>query len=228
MTSTEPRRVLPVLIATTAICGGATICAAPTATAAPLLPEGSSPPVAAAHLDDMGDRSGGADAAAKTRRPPPLLREPVTLEVPDLGIETAVVRTSMDANGAVLVPEDILVTGWFDGGRRLDARQGNTVIVGHRDSATQGSGALYAIEDIPVGSKITVTGRDGTPYAYDVTSVEFIDKANLPGEAARVFTRYGPHRLVLITCGGAFDESAGSYLSNIVVTAVPVPDSSTL
>ena len=146
----------------------------------------------------------------------------MSLEIPDMGVESAVVRTSMDTNGAVVVPEDVLVTGWFDSSRRLAARQGSTVIVGHRDSASQGSGALYAIEEVPIGSTISVTGRDGTPYDFRVESVEFIDKANLPSEAARVFTRYGPHQLVLITCGGAFDPAAGSYLSNVVVTAVPI------
>jgi hypothetical protein len=28
---------------------------------------------------------------------------------------------------------------------------------------------------------------------------------------------------VLITCGGAFDEGARSYLSNVVITALPAP-----
>lgn len=166
--------------------------------------------------------------AVQSRRTPAPLREPMSLDIPDLGIESTVQRTSMDSDGAVVVPEDVLLTGWFDSSRRLAARQGSTVIVGHRDSASQGSGALYAIEELPIGSTITVSGRDGTRYDFRVDSVEFIDKANLPSEAARVFTRYGPHRLVLITCGGAFDSAAGSYLSNVVVTATPIPGTSDL
>lgn len=161
------------------------------------------------------------------RATPPRLREPVTVRVPDLGIDSPVIRTWMDAGRGVIVPEDVLVTAWYDGSRRLGARQGSTVIVGHRDSATQGSGALYAIEELPLGSRVSVTARDGTVHDFTVESVEFIDKANLPAEAPRVFTREGPYRLVLITCGGAFDSAAGSYLSNVVVTAVPTPGMAT-
>ena len=45
-------------------------------------------------------------------------------------------------------------------------------------------------------------------------------KADLPLD--EVFQRSGPPRLVLITCGGPFDRTTGSYQENIVVTAVPV------
>ena len=150
-------------------------------------------------------------------------REPAELSIPELGIEAEVLRTWMDGSASLVVPEDVLVTGWFDGSRRLDASYGSTVIVGHRDSAVQGTGALYAIEELPVGAAITVTDRSGTPHEFVVDSVEFIDKDSLPQEAPRIFTHRGPYRLVLITCGGVFDESIRSYESNVVITALPAP-----
>ena len=150
-------------------------------------------------------------------------REPISLSIPDLGVESPVVTTSMDASRSIVVPEDVMETGWYDGSRRLGASYGSTVIVGHRDSATQGSGALFGIEEIPLGATITVTAQDGTPHEFIVDSVELIDKSLLPTEAPRIFTRTGDYRLVLITCGGAFDEGARSYLSNIVITALPAP-----
>lgn len=150
-------------------------------------------------------------------------REPISLSIPDLGVESPVVTTSMDASRSIVVPEDVMETGWYDGSRRLGASYGSTVIVGHRDSATQGSGALFGIEEIPLGSTITVTAQDGTTHEFIVDSVELIDKSLLPAEAPRIFTRTGDYRLVLITCGGAFDEGARSYLSNVVITALPAP-----
>ena len=200
----------------------ATAAAEPARTrATPAEPSGSagrstivSEPRGDARLDD--------DAVAP--RAPAQVRAPATLQVPDLCVESPVVRTSMDASRSIIVPEDVLLTGWFDGSRRLGARQGSTVIVGHRDSASQGSGALYAIEELSIGSRITVLGLDGTAYDFTVDSVEFVDKATLPREAPRIFTRSGPYRLVLITCGGDFDASAGSYLSNVIITAAPASD----
>jgi len=150
-------------------------------------------------------------------------REPISLSIPDLGVESPVVTTSMDASRGVTVPEDVMETGWYDGSRRLGASYGSTVIVGHRDSATQGSGALFGIEELPLGSTITVTAQDGTTHEFIVDSVELIDKSLLPAEAPRIFSLTGEYRLVLITCGGAFDEGARSYLSNVVITALPAP-----
>jgi hypothetical protein len=150
-------------------------------------------------------------------------REPISLSIPDLGVESPVVTTSMDASRGVVVPEDVMETGWYDGSRRLGASYGSTVIVGHRDSATQGSGALFGIEELPLGSTISVTAQDGTTHEFIVDSVELIDKSLLPAEAPRIFALTGDYRLVLITCGGAFDESIRSYESNVVITALPAP-----
>jgi hypothetical protein len=236
------------LIITLAIAG----CAA---TALSVAPGGAGEPTTAlpiAHRDDMGPDDMGPDdmgpddmgpgrdqappptaAASQEARPPtssspPVparLREPISLALPDMGVEAPVTATGMDEGGIIAVPEDVLVTAWFDGSRRLGAPYGSTVIVGHRDSATQGSGALYAIEDVPLGALLTVTDRGGRQHRYVVESVEFVDKTALPAEAPRIFTHRGPHRLVLITCGGDFDEEARSYLSNVVVTALPAPAS---
>lgn len=251
MNSDRLWRSLTVLVAAIAVAGTAAAATTAGPTAAPLPVEGSSPPGAVAHRDDMAagrswtgtttpaapapstrqpeavDDTTIPDAVDDTtmpepRRPPSRLRVPVALQIPDLGVDSNVAITSMDENRSVLVPEDVLLTGWYDGSRRLGARQGSTVLVGHRDSASQGSGALAAIDQIPIGARVTVTGADGSRYAYAVETVELIDKANLPVESPRIFTRAGPHRLVLITCGGAFDAAAGSYLSNVVVTAIPV------
>ena len=38
---------------------------------------------------------------------------------------------------------------------------------------------------------------------------------------SRLFTTQGPHRLVLVSCGGAFDPVRRTYADNVVVTAVP-------
>jgi hypothetical protein len=233
VTSGRHWRAMTGLLAAAVVTGTLSAAFMPGLAAAPLMPEGSRPPGAAAHGDDTGqeqpaplvqsaiiaaqadptDDSGSAIPAS--------LRVPIGIEVPDLGIESDVVHVGLDPWNHIVVPEDVLLTGWYDGSRRLDARMGSTVIVGHRDSATQGSGALYGIEELDIGSSITVIGRDGTPYDFTVDSVELIDKSLLPQEASRIFTREGPYRLVLVTCGGAFDTSAGSYLANVVVTAVP-------
>ena len=48
---------------------------------------------------------------------------------------------------------------------------------------------------------------------------EIFGKKNVPLGA--LFSRAGPERLTLITCGGSFNRSKRSQVDNIVVTAVP-------
>ena len=36
-----------------------------------------------------------------------------------------------------------------------------------------------------------------------------------------VFVRDGSHRLVLVTCGGTFQQQVRSYSDNVIVTAEP-------
>lgn len=182
---------------------------------------------AIAHTDDMSSGGGSATTALEQLATPDLpgrparMREPVVLSLPELGVRSMVTTTSFDEFGGVAVPEDVTVTGWFDGSRRLGARRGATVIVGHRDSRIQGAGSLFGIEDLPVGAPIRVTDRGGTSHAFVVKSVELIDKTRFADEATRIFTREGPYHLTLITCGGEFDPEVRSYESNVIVTAAP-------
>jgi hypothetical protein len=48
-------------------------------------------------------------------------------------------------------------------------------------------------------------------------------KTELPTD--RIFAREGSPVVTLITCGGAFNPSVGSYEDNVVVYAVPVDGS---
>jgi hypothetical protein len=51
-----------------------------------------------------------------------------------------------------------------------------------------------------------------------VVGVERFDRQGLPEE---LFSRQGPERLRVITCGGEYDPDAGGYQQNLVVTAAP-------
>jgi hypothetical protein len=62
-----------------------------------------------------------------------------------------------------------------------------------------------------------VTLANGEMVHFTVSSVHEHSKAQFPAREV-----YGPEpyqALRLITCGGAFDEATGHYLSNIVVYA---------
>ena len=76
------------------------------------------------------------------------------------------------------------------------------------DSAKDGAGAFYALKCARRGDVIRLDAR-----RYRVTSVRRVRKQALP---TSIYTRTGPARLVLVTCGGPFDGR--HYRDNVIVT----------
>jgi hypothetical protein len=156
-----------------------------------------------------------APAAPTPAAPAP----PVRIRALDAGLDAPVVDSGVDARGGMAVPHDVRTVGWYRFGARPGAAVGSAVLAGHVDDRVQGFGAFHRIADLAPGSSVRVTLADGTTVGYRVTAVERIVKSALPVD--RLFARDGASRLVLVTCGGAFDRAAGGYRDNVVVTAVP-------
>ncbi len=132
----------------------------------------------------------------------------------------AVVAPAATVEGELVVPEDVQQVGWWDGSAEAGDPFGNTVIAGHVDSATEGLGFFARLRQVTKGQTVTV--RHGAHAArYRVTSVRTVKKQAL-ATSSSAFDQLGDHRLVLITCGGAYRADRGGYDSNVVVTAVPL------
>jgi hypothetical protein len=145
----------------------------------------------------------------------PPLDPPV--EVRFAGLTAPVDRVGLDADRQVVVPDDVRRAGWYEPGPAPGAPAGSAVLAGHVDDRTQGLGTFAGLRELVAGDVIEVSTAAGEVLVYDVVSLEQFPKAEAP--MARLFAADGPHRLVLISCGGDFD--GGSYTDNIVVTAVP-------
>jgi LPXTG-site transpeptidase (sortase) family protein len=149
--------------------------------------------------------------------PPP---DPMSIQIPDIGVTAKIVPTGVDKQNSVVIPEDIMKVGWYEPGVAPGSDEGSAVIVGHRDGVVQGHGAFYSIGVLNVGDKIIVTNRSGEKLKYRVIAREAISKKKLPTD--ELFSTTGAPRLTLITCGGYYDKANGGYQDNVVVTAVPV------
>jgi Sortase domain len=143
------------------------------------------------------------------------IARPVWLTVPAIGVRAAVVNLGLNPNGTLQVPTSTTVVGWYTGSPRPGAI-GSAVIAGHVDSRA-GPAVFFWLRTMRRGERIYVRRSDGTLAVFTVTSVRMYPKDKFPTAAV-----YGPvpdAELRLITCGGTFDESLGSYLSNVVVYA---------
>ena len=167
----------------------------------PALPAPTSAPTTSARLADVVD----------PRDPPAQVRF--------AGRAAPVDPVGLDAARQVVVPEDVRRAGWYAPGPQPGDRAGSAVLVGHADDADQGLGTFAGLRELEAGDEVVVRTASGRELAYTVVSFERFAKAEVPMD--RLFTTQGPHRLVLVSCGGAFDPVRRTYADNVVVTAVP-------
>jgi hypothetical protein len=161
---------------------------------------------------------GRSDAAPVAVRAAVVSR-PVRVALASVDIESPVRAVGVDADGQMRLPADPRVMGWYRFGSAPGAESGGTVVIaGHLDSKRFGLGPLVRLRDTEVGDVIEVSLSDGTTSTYTVVGVQRFDRQGLPD---RLFSRQGPERLHVITCGGAYDADAGGYQQNLVVTAAP-------
>jgi len=148
----------------------------------------------------------------------PQVAEPVSLVIPAIGVSTSLVRLGLTRTGALQVPPTTAVAGWYTGSPRPGAI-GSAVIAGHIDSY-RGPGVFYRLSKLQRGDRVYVRRADGTLAVFKVTEVQMYPKDDFP--TVTVYGATPTPQLRLITCGGTFDYSTGSYLSNTVVYATQV------
>lgn len=144
---------------------------------------------------------------------------PTSVALPRLGIRAPIASAAIDLKtGALGVPKNIDRVGWWRDGAAPGAGAGTILLAGHVDSAKRGAGAFYALKSARRGDTIELRSDDGKTRRWRVSAMQRVRKSALP---ERIFTRTGERRLVLVTCGGPFNEATGHYRDNIVVTATP-------
>ena len=137
---------------------------------------------------------------------------PVFLIIPAIGVRTRLVMLGITASGAMAVPATTKVAGWYTKSPRPGAI-GPAVIAGHVDSY-HAEGIFFRLRELRPGDRAYVVRSNGTLAVFRITSVRLYRKSRFPFQAV-----YGPvpyPALRLITCGGTFDYTTRSYLSNVV------------
>ncbi len=173
----------------------------------------SSAPVSSGPVPDVPLVSG------KLSAPRPVV-PPVSVEVPSAGIVVSVTPVGVEPDGLMELPADVKIAGWYRYGADPMSKTGTTVIAAHVDSIEYGLGPFAGLKGLAAGTEVVVTLSSGKQVRYSIESVTSVVKEELP--LSQVFDRAGDPRLVLITCGGQFNYSSGSYSDNILVIAVPV------
>ncbi|MFG1646907.1 class F sortase [Amycolatopsis sp. NPDC049252] len=176
---------------------------APQATTAPPSPAPTTPTTAA------------APAAETPRASAP--QEPGTVRLPGGGTAT-LVRKELGPNAELPIPADLGQATWW--GAELDAAGGASVFAGHVNwrGATGPFAELWTDR---IGGLVSIVDSTGKAWRYRVSQLVTVHKNDLPARADDLFGQSGPHRVVLVTCGGRWVGGTDGYEENRVVIADP-------
>ncbi len=145
-------------------------------------------------------------------------QRPLGVQLPS-GAHLRVLPAATDSTGVLGVPDDIGRAGWWDGSSRIGDPYGSIVVAAHVDSFTQGVGKFAELLDMHPGDRVQLQSAD-LEQTFRVVTAHLESKSSLAADS-RVFAADGGSRLVLITCGGAYDPDLGGYQDNMVVIAIP-------
>ena len=143
---------------------------------------------------------------------------PTSIDIPVIGVHSALQSLGLNADGTIQVPSGALfdVAGWY----RYSPTPGSigpAVILGHVDSGHYGASVFFKLGDLRPGDHVLVTRHDGVQAVFEVTGVRRFPKTRFPTRL--VYGKTKNAALRLITCGGAFDFSTGHYVDNTIVFA---------
>lgn len=153
-------------------------------------------------------------AEAVAAAPPP--HRPERVHIASIGVDATIIDLGLNPDRTLEVPEDIRLTGWWTG-RSVPGEDGPSIVVGHVDSAAGGPGVFWRLRELDIGDVIHVERSDGSISEFRVIETELVLKDEFPTE--KVYGSTEGSQLRLITCGGSFDQSARSYLGNVIVYA---------
>lgn len=141
--------------------------------------------------------------------------EPVSVAVPRIEVTSALVGLGLEDDGAMEVPREPGLAGWFRLGPTPGAL-GPAVIAGH--VTWNGTpGVFFDLARLRPGDEVRVARADRREAVFEVDRVARFAKRRFPTEA--VFGAVDHAALRLITCGGTYDASAHRYEDNVIVFA---------
>ncbi len=143
---------------------------------------------------------------------------PVRVRAAAIGLDGPVVPLGLDRSGALDVPRDGAVTGWYDGSPE-PGRRGPSVLAAHVDWNHR-PGPFVHLHDLATGDLVQVDRTDGSVATFEVQAVRRYPKDGFP--TADVYGDLPWAGLRLVTCGGSFDRGARSYRDNVVAYAALV------
>lgn len=202
------------LLAALTGCGAATT-GVPDAGSAP--PSSATASAAATTAAPVPPQSSPAAAPAASE-PAVLPRsEPVTLDIPAIGLRTNLLKLGLRENGSLDVPPtgSGAPASWYNGSPTPGER-GPSVMLGHVNALGGATGVFADLRKLTPGTDIKVSRADGTTAVFTVDHGAQYSKDNFP--TLEVYGNTPEAELRLITCDG-YDPATQLFDDNYVIYA---------
>jgi hypothetical protein len=170
---------------------------------------------------------------------------PVALDIPIStgshpdGVHARVTSNGLNADHTLHVPDDPTTVSWAKDDAPPGSARGTAILTSHVNYVINGHLVIGALSDLAeyaknaVGKTFTVRMRDSRVFTYRIiagreyTKEQLAHDANLRKKLYDQSSVYGPRdqpsgRLLLVSCGGAFDQFTGEYEDNVFLYALPV------
>ena len=165
-------------------------------------------------------RASGMSAQAGHRDPPPVdASVPTSIDIPSIGVHSAVIKVGKAADGTLAVPQpgpNLNKAAWYEYSV-TPGQDGPSVIEGHIDSDA-GPSVFYQLGAVKPGDMIRVTRADQSVATFTVNAVRAYATHNEFPTVSVFGSQLNRSTLRLITCSN-FDTSIGHYVGNTVVFA---------
>lgn len=126
-----------------------------------------------------------------------------------------VIPVGVAKDGQMAIPDDPGIAGWYRFGPGPTSDSGASVISAHVDSRDE-VGPLAKLDRLDRGDRVIVVVA-GEKVEYVVDRVDHYAKTAL--DLDKLFSRTGPARLHLVSCGGEWNPRTRHYEDNVVAVA---------
>jgi sortase A len=142
--------------------------------------------------------------------------QPRRIVLPSIGAEGFVQRVGVDQHGAIAVPGNVHMAGWFVG-NDTPGSKGLGIIDGHVQGRYQ-TGVFKKLGQLKPGDNFELEYGDKSRKQFSVVSVTSypVESVNEP-----LFKKLPSieAQLNLITCGGIYDKRSGQYQERVLVVS---------
>ena len=170
---------------------------------------------------------------------------PVGLDIPipspahPGGVHARITSNRLNPDGTLYVPSDPETVSWANEDAKAGASHGTTILTSHINFVINGQLVIGALSDLAwyaqhsIGRQVSLRLADGRVMKYRIVAGREYSKDQLAGNDALRAELYDQSkvygspdrpsgRLLLVSCGGAFDQYTGEYEDNVFLYLLPV------